>query len=110
MQPATVMSAGFLLSMRIDSHTPRSRGRRWTRLREQVLRAEPRCLACLKAGRLTVATEVDHILPLHRGGGDASDNLQPLCHDCHADKSAAERGARRRAATGPDGWPLTGVG
>ena len=93
--------------MRPACQTLRLRGRRWTRLREQVLCTEPRCVACLKAGRLRAATEIDHILALHRGGDDAVQNLQPLCHDCHATKSAAERGARRRVATGLDGWPLT---
>lgn len=63
-------------------------------------------MACLKADRARAATEVDHILPLHRGGDDAPHNLQPLCHDCHASKSAMERGGRRRAATGLDGWPM----
>jgi len=37
-----------------------------------------------------VATEVDHIVPLSQGGPDEWDNLQGLCHDCHAAKTARE--------------------
>jgi len=41
---------------------------------------------------MTVATEVDHILPIN-AGGDArkSANLQSLCSDCHKSKTRAER-------------------
>ena len=99
------MSAGFLF-MAIN----RMRGRRWLALRSQVLSAEPRCLSCLQQGRLSAAREVDHIVPLQQGGADAISNLQPLCHDCHATKSAAERGAQRKAAIGVDGWPLNRTG
>jgi 5-methylcytosine-specific restriction protein A len=98
------MSAGFLLSMSMPIN--RTRGRRWLAMRAQVLQDEPRCVRCLAIGRLTAATQVDHILPLHQGGGDERSNLQPLCHDCHADKSAAERGARRKPVIGVDGWPV----
>jgi len=98
------MSAGFLFAM--ATTTSRLRGRRWLALRAQVLSAEPRCSICLQQGRLKAGTEVDHILPLHQGGGDELSNLQPLCHDCHADKSAAERGARRKPLIGVDGWPV----
>jgi 5-methylcytosine-specific restriction protein A len=41
-----------------------------------------------------IATEVDHKVPLHLGGIDAEPNLQGLCHDCHAVKTAAEQAAR----------------
>ena len=46
-----------------------------------------RCRTCGKAGRL----EVDHVLPLDRGG-DPLDltNLQTLCRDCHFSKTAGE--------------------
>lgn len=90
--------------------TPRLRGRQWLRLRAQVLETEPRCLRCLQAGKLSAATQVDHIVPLKRGGSNEISNLQPLCHDCHAHKSAAERGATRRTTFGVDGWPLPVTG
>ncbi len=99
------MSAGVLF-MAIN----RMRGRRWLALRSQVLSAEPRCLSCLQQGCLSAADEVDHIVPLQQGGTDEVSNLQPLCHDCHATKSAAERGAHRKPVIGVDGWPLNRMG
>lgn len=103
-QPATAMSAGFLLS--VSTTITRSRGCRWLALRARALQDEPRCVLCLANGRLSAATAVDHIVPLQAGGSDAPSNLQPLCHDCHATKSAAERGARRKPVIGVDGWPV----
>ncbi|NBW47372.1 MAG: HNH endonuclease [Betaproteobacteria bacterium] len=67
-------------------------------------------MSCLQEGRLSAASEVDHIVPLQQGGSDAISNLQPLCHDCHAAKSAVERGAQRKPAIGVDGWPLNRTG
>jgi len=68
----------------------RSRGRPWRRLRESVLSAEPLCRSCAAQGLTFPAAEVDHIVPLHTGGTDAPDNLQPLCVQCHQRKTAAE--------------------
>jgi 5-methylcytosine-specific restriction protein A len=46
---------------------------------------------CVREGRLTVATDVDHIVP-HKGPTDpafyALANLQSLCHACHSRKTA----------------------
>lgn len=75
---------------------------RWHRLRAIVLAREPLCRACTAAGRTTVATSVDHIVPRQVAPDLAyvETNLQPLCDPCHAAKSAGERGARRyRTAT-----------
>jgi len=66
--------------------------RRWQRLRRLVLNREPLCRECLKHGRLTPATEVDHIISLSKGGDNSLDNLQPLCHACHSRKTASEDG------------------
>jgi 5-methylcytosine-specific restriction protein A len=66
------------------------------RIRDRVLRANPLCVHCRKAGRLAQATEVDHIRPLHMGGTDDGANLQGLCHECHRKKTAQEL----RAMTG----------
>ena len=34
--------------------------------------------------------EVDHIIPLFKGGGDNNNNLQALCRNCHGKKTALE--------------------
>lgn len=71
--------------------TPRDRGRPWRRLRAEILSAGPLCVYCKRAGRVTPATEVDHRVPLSQGGTDDRDNLDPVCADCHREKSARER-------------------
>ena len=85
--------------------TPRQRGRKWMARRARLLSDSPLCRACTLAGRLRAATEVDHIVPLYRGGADDDDNLQPLCSDCHRAKSAADMGRLRRIPIGIDGYP-----
>jgi len=80
-------------------------------IRSYVLSQCPLCVKCQSKGRITAATEVDHIVPLHKGGTDDLDNLQSLCHDCHAEKTATEQGKRRKPEIGLDGWPVdTGGG
>ena len=75
-------------------------------MRAHVLRIEPLCRTCRAKGKVTVATEVDHIIPLHQGGEEFDpDNCQPQCHDCHAEKSARDEGKRPKVAIGIDGWP-----
>ena len=62
----------------------------WQRLRASVLTGEPMCRHCINEGRTTPATDLDH------ASGDPSDNspenLQPLCHECHSRKTAADHG------------------
>ena len=70
----------------------------------------PLCVECAKRGIVKAATEVDHIIPLHKGGTDDDDNLQGLCAECHADKTSRDAGHQRRAATGFDGWPVNLTG
>lgn len=83
----------------------RTRGRRWRATRGRILSAEPLCRHCRARGHVTLATEVDHIKPLSQGGTDDESNLQPLCKQCHADKTAADEGWTRAPAIGADGWP-----
>lgn len=73
----------------------RKRGRAGVRDRRQVLAEEPLCRICLSKGIETMATVVDHIVPLSRNGSDDRRNKQALCHTCHDEKSAAERAADR---------------
>lgn len=73
--------------------SPSARGydRTWQRIRRRILANRPLCVACQSFGRATLATEVDHILPLRAGGTNEDSNLQPLCKSCHSRKTAAER-------------------
>ena len=49
------------------------------------------CVLCKKPG-----VEIDHIQPTEAGGSDRSENLQLLCSECHATKTARENAARTR--------------
>lgn len=68
----------------------RLRGRRAVTRRERLLRSSPLCVVCHAAGRVTLGVEVDHVVPLSRGGSDDETNLQVLCRGCHASKTKAE--------------------
>lgn len=82
-------------------------GRQHRALRAQLLAAEPLCRPCKQAGRTTAATIADHVVPLAKGGApNCMENLQPICADCHLDKTNADNGKRVRQRFGADGWPL----
>jgi 5-methylcytosine-specific restriction protein A len=68
------------------------------RLRAQVKAEEPYCRSCLVAGKRVATDEIDHIVPLARGGSNARSNMQGLCDPCHKAKSKTEREAARRGA------------
>lgn len=54
--------------------------------------------ACAKCKVLLGATfEVDHVVPLHRGGADHLDNCQALCCACHRSKTLHEEIERLHA-------------
>ena len=63
----------------------------WKRLRQNFLIENPFCVECRKAGKLTKATVVDHIVPIRQGGPALDENnLQSLCASCHGSKSIRE--------------------
>lgn len=76
----------------------------WQRLRDAVLCRSPLCAHCKRRGIVTVATDVDH------ANGDPSDNssanLQPLCHSCHSQKTAADHGKSVYQGCDVDGVPI----
>lgn len=66
-------------------------------MRAIVLREEPVCRSCVAAGRVTVSTIADHIVPKAEGGTDDRDNYQGVCEPCHVMKTAAESARGRRS-------------
>lgn len=50
-----------------------------------------KCDGCDALFRVDTKYEVDHIIPLHRGGGNSRYNLQALCVVCHKKKTEKER-------------------
>jgi len=83
----------------------RTRGRRWMRMREVVLIEEPVCRICERRP----SVEVDHILPIFKGGTDERDNLQGACHECHEDKTCDDLGVKKPRPIGLDGYPIQSV-
>lgn len=76
-----------------DAAVQRETSWRWKQKRDRVLQREPLCRICRSEDRVTAATEVDHIIGLAFGGSLDETNLQPLCHDHHAEKTARENAA-----------------
>lgn len=77
-----------------ESSTARGYGRPWQKARAGYLRKNPLCIQCQELGKMTAATDVDHIEP-HRGDKTLfwdSANWQALCHPCHSAKTAREDG------------------
>ena len=88
---------------RKGSMTKRITGRRLQRIRKQVFGEQPICVACKAKGRVTVATQVDHIVALVNGGEDDHDNRQALCEECHKAKTRRDLGQRERVTFDADG-------
>ena len=79
---------------RRGSSSARGYDYRWRMASKAFLRAHPLCAECERQGKLTPATEVDHIQP-HRGNKQLfwdERNWQGLCHNCHSKKTATEDG------------------
>ena len=66
--------------------------RQWQKISRQYLQAHPLCVECMRQGRYTKATVVDHITP-HRGDPGLfwdEANWQPMCKQCRDRKTLTE--------------------
>lgn len=70
---------------------------RWRKIRNAYIQAHSLCEHCQENGRVTPAQEVDHIIPLDKGGTHDEANLQALCKPCHSSKTAREDDRWRQA-------------
>ena len=59
-------------------------------------RGRHRCARCGVVDKTGKSLEVDHVLPLERGGDHSDANLQVLCKPCHAEKTSLEAVERRK--------------
>jgi 5-methylcytosine-specific restriction protein A len=73
----------------------------WQTFRTWFLGEHPTCATCGREGRVTPATEVDHVVPLRTmiERGDVARSLdesacEAICSPCHDEKSARERSGR----------------
>ncbi|BAO88929.1 HNH endonuclease [Caballeronia cordobensis] len=73
----------------------RGYGNAWVKRRERILLRDcGLCQPCKRAGRVTIASEVDHVVPKAQGGSDDDSNCQSICNACHKAKTAREPKAR----------------
>lgn len=85
-------------------HAPVYRTRQWTDIRSRVLREQP---ICAEDGCGARSVEVDHIVPLSRGGPPYErSNFRGLCSDHHRQRSSkqgaeATKKKRRQQGSGP---------
>lgn len=64
------------------------------------------CAHCLARGLVTAAIEVDHVVPLFKGGADDESNLQSLCRECHDTKTRLDLGWKVKGGCDLNGNPL----
>jgi 5-methylcytosine-specific restriction protein A len=74
------------------SVTERGYGHAWRKVRERILvRDQHTCTSCGQP-----ASQVDHLVPKHKGGTDDEGNLVSLCRRCHDRKTGREGQASSR--------------
>ena len=57
--------------------------------------------------RREASVEVDHIIPVTKGGTDERDNLQGICKECHEEKTRKDLGLKKKPQRiGVDGYPI----
>ena len=86
--------------------TKRIRGRKLEQIRLAHFAKHPLCVDCLKKNIYRLATELDHIVPLYKGGEETESNRQGLCEDCHKAKTVLDLGYKPKVKIGPDGYPI----
>jgi 5-methylcytosine-specific restriction enzyme A len=86
-------------------NSQRIRGRKLIERRALWFMQHPLCVMCKREGRVSMATELDHIVALANGGKDDETNLQGLCADHHRIKTNNDLGYKPVRAIGSDGVP-----
>ena len=88
---------GFARLARAFLFMPRRHDTAAARARARFLSENPLCAKCLERGQLTPAEQVDHIIPLSKGGAEHDDlNKQSLCIPCHKKKTADDMGYKQK--------------
>ena len=80
--------------------------RRYQRSRLGFLAKHPLCAQHQRQGQTVLASELDHIVPVHKAPERFWDrsNWQPLCSHCHNLKTIAERGPTRQDSKQRNDW------
>ena len=81
-----------LLAVHVHAPVGRERGATNQRTRARHLGLSPLCVRCELEGRVSLATELDHIVALANGGTNDPANRQGLCGEHHRIKTAEDMG------------------
>lgn len=99
-------------SKRYDT-SKRMSGRALQKRRLSVWTKDPCCAMCRRLTAYPADFELDHTVPLFKGGEDTEANCQILCISpdgktpgCHERKTAQDMGYRIKVQIGPDGYPI----
>ena len=88
--PSRLQAAPARLATATQSQRERLRGSAWIKIRARIMaRDHGLCLSCQRQGKVTQATEVDHISEVADGGSDDDANLEAICHPCNEAKRRA---------------------
>lgn len=86
----------------------RKRGRAAVEDRARIMRRDGGlCQSCLERGLVRVAHEIDHTVPLFKGGSDTDDNKRALCSFCHKTKTREDLGHKQGSACDVKGMPVS---
>lgn len=58
----------------------------WGNLRHRMITEHPYCALCGARPSSEIMLDIDHVLPVSKGGSDDPSNLQVLCHKCNRGK------------------------
>lgn len=84
------MAVGFFRTSTKSRHE-RGYGYEWEKRRAVKLKLKPLCEYCEEKGRITIATEVDHVIPKSKGGTDEPSNLKSCCRACNLSKTVKDK-------------------
>lgn len=96
--------AGRVIKMPRWDKTPRKRGRALQKEREEWFHMHP---LCAWPGCISKARELDHIIPLAKGGADTASNKQGLCWTHHKIKTALDFNHKPKVRIGIDGYAIS---
>lgn len=85
-----------MATARFDNQDGRLRGRKATARRLRLWAINPYCTMCGRLTNYPDGFQLDHRIPLHKGGKDEDANLQVLHIECHDKKTMKDMGYKER--------------
>lgn len=91
-----------------DETKGRITGRRLQATRLRIWSRDPRCAMCRALVEYPSGFELDHKVPLFKGGPDRDENMQVLCPPCHQIKTEKDLGYKPKAIFDEQGRVIWG--